>query len=123
MKVTVVGTGTTDRVLHVPLYFQLVDKGTGAVVGNQTIPYVFGTDPEPQSLSFPIEGVSYDVTEADQLVLEVNSNSANYLVQRGGGAFNIEEVSVDLPVVLPRTTQTRERGKRPRGDARRRGRN
>ncbi len=76
MKVTVVGTGTTDRVLHVPLYFQLVDKGTGAVVGNQTIPYVFAADPEPQSLSFPIEGVSYDVTEADQLVLEVNSNSS-----------------------------------------------
>jgi ABC-2 type transport system ATP-binding protein len=112
MKVTVVGTGTTDRVLHVPLFFQLVDKGTGAVVGNQTIPYVFGTDPEPQSLSFPIEGVSYDVADADQLVLEINSNSANYLVQRGGGAFNIEEVSVDLPVVLPRTTKTRERTKR-----------
>ena len=99
MRVTVLGTGTTDRVLHVPLYFQLVDKGTGAVVGNQTIPYVFGTDPEPQTLSFPIEGVSYDVAESDQLVLEVNSNSANYLVQRGGGAFNIEEISIDLPVV------------------------
>ena len=103
MKVTVVGTGTTDRVLHVPLFFQLVDKGTGAVLGNQTIPYVFGTDPEPQSLSFPIEGVSYDVAETDQLVLEINSESANYLVQRGGGVFNIEEVSIDLPVVQPRS--------------------
>jgi ABC-2 type transport system ATP-binding protein len=124
MKVTVVGTGTTDRVLHVPLFFQLVDKGTGAVVGNQTIPYVFGADPEPQSLSFPIEGVSYDVTDADQLVLEVNSNSANYLVQRGGGVFNIDEISVDLPVVPPRTTKTRERAKRPRdGAQRRRARN
>ena len=120
MKVTVVGTGTTDRVLHVPLFFQLVDKGTGAVVGNQTIPYVFAADPEPQTVSFPIEGVSYDVTEADQLVLEINSNSANYIVQRGGGAFNIEEVSVDLPVVPPRTTKTRERAKRQRDGARRR---
>ena len=109
MKVTVVGTGTTDRVLHVPLFFQLVDKGTGAVLGNQTIPYVFGTDPEPQSLSFPIEGVSYDVAETDQLVLEVNSESANYLVQRGGGVFNIEEVSVDLPVVPPATTARKSR--------------
>ena len=120
MKVTVLGTGTTDRVLHVPLFFQLVDKGTGAVVGNQTIPYVFAADPEPQTVSFPIEGVSYDVTDADQLVLEVNSNSANYLVQRGGGAFNIEEISVDLPVVPPRTTRTGERAKRPRDGARRR---
>ena len=99
MRVTVVGTGTTDRVLHAPLFFQLVDKGTGAVIGNQTIPYVFGADPEPQNVSFPIEGVSYDVTSADQLALEINSNSANYLVQRGGGVFNIEEVWVDLPVV------------------------
>ena len=108
-----VGTGTTDRVLHVPLFFQLVDKGTGAVARQPDDPVrVRQRTPEPQSLSFPIEGVSYDVTEADQLVLEVNSNSANYLVQRGGGAFNIEEVSVDLPVVLPRTTQTRERAKR-----------
>jgi ABC-2 type transport system ATP-binding protein len=120
MKATVVGTGTTDRVLHVPLFFQLVDKGTGAVVGNQTVPYVFDADPEPQTVSFPIEGVSYDVTEADQLVLEVNSNSANYMVQRGGGAFKIDEISVDLPVVPPRTTQTRERAKHRRGDARRR---
>ena len=32
------------------------------------------------------------------MVLEINSNSANYLAQRGGGVFNIEEVSVDLPV-------------------------
>jgi ABC-2 type transport system ATP-binding protein len=123
MKVTVLGTGTTDRVLHVPLFFQLVDKGTGAVVGNQTIPHVFGTDTEPQTVSFPIEGVSYDVAESDQLVLEVNSNSANYLVQRGGGAFNIEEISVDLPVVLPRAKQTRERAARRRGGARRRARN
>jgi ABC-2 type transport system ATP-binding protein len=123
MRVTVVGTGTTDRVLHVPLYFQLVDKGTGAVVGNQTIPYVFGTDPEPQNVSFPIEGVSYDVAESDQLVLEINSNSANYLVQRGGGAFSIEEVSVDLPVVQPGVKRKRAGATRPRDAARRRGRN
>jgi ABC-2 type transport system ATP-binding protein len=110
MKVTVVGTGTTDRLLHVPLFFQLVDKGTGAVIGNQTIPYVFGTDPEPQTLSFPIEGVSYDVAATDQLVLEVNSESANYLVQRGGGVFDIEEVSVDLPVVQPEATTKKRRG-------------
>ena len=93
-----------------PLFFQLVDKGTGAVLGNQTIPYVFGTDPEPQSLSFPIEGVSYDVAETDQLVLEINSKSANYLVQRGGGVFNIEEVSVDLPVVQPGASEARRGG-------------
>ena len=103
MRVTVLGSGTTDRVLHVPLFFQLVDKGTGAVLGNQTIPYMFAADPEPQNVSFPIEGVSYDVAESDELVLEINSNSANYLYQRGGGAFNIEEVSVDLPVVQPRS--------------------
>ncbi len=124
MRVTVVGTGTTDRVLSVPLFFQLVDKGTGAVLGNQTIPYVFGADPEPQNVSFPIEGVSYDVAETDQLVLEINSNSANYLVQRGGGAFNIEEVTVDLPVVQPGVSATPARGARPRDGARRRsGRN
>jgi ABC-2 type transport system ATP-binding protein len=124
MRVTVLGTGTTDRVLHVPLFFQLVDKGTGAVVGNQTIPYVFGADPEPQTVSFPIEGVSYDVAESDQLVLEINSNSANYLVQRGGGAFNIEEVTIDLPVVQPGARSARARGARPRDGARRRaGRN
>ena len=123
MTVTVLGSGTTDRPLHAPLFFQLVDKGTGAVLGNQTMPHVFGADPEPQRLSFPIEGVSYDVAEADQLALEINSNSANYLVQRGGGVFNIEEVSVDLPVVLPGATKKRARGARPRGDARRRARN
>ncbi len=111
MRVTVLGTGTTDRVLHVPLFFQIVDKGTGAVLGNQTIPYVFGADPEPQNVSFPIEGVSYDVAATDELVLEINSNSANYLVQRGGGAFNIEEVSVDLPVVQPGARKARRAGR------------
>jgi hypothetical protein len=99
MKVTVAGTGTTDRPLHAPLFFQIVDKGTGAVLGNQTIPYVFGTDIASQEVSIPIEGVSYDVEPSDQLVLEINSNSSNYLVQRGAGVFNIESVSVDLPVV------------------------
>ena len=101
MRVTALGSGTTDRPLHAPLFFQLVDKGTGAVLGNQTIPYVFGTDPRPQNVSFPIEGVSYDVAATDQLALEINSNSANYLVQRGAGGFRIEEVSVQLPVVSP----------------------
>ena len=105
MRVTAIGTGTTDRVLHAPLFFQLVDKGTGAVLGNQTIPYVFGADPEPQNVSFPIEGVSYDVASTDQLVLEINSNSSNYIVQRGGGVFNIEEAWVDLPVVQPGATK------------------
>ena len=62
---------------------------------------MFGTDPKPQNVSFPIEALSYDVAASDQLVLEINSNSANYLVQRGGGAFNIEAVSVELPVVSP----------------------
>ena len=119
MTATVLGSGTTDRVLHAPLFFQLVDKGTGAVLGNQTIPHVFGADPEPQRVSFPIEGVSYDVTEADELVLEINSNSSNYMVQRGTAAFNIEEVSVDLPVVTPEA----ERAKRSRAGVRRRARN
>ena len=114
MRVRVLGSGTTDRPLHAPLFFQLVDKGTGAVLGNQTIPHVFGTDPEPQEVSFPIEGVSYDVAASDQLVLEINSNSSNYMIQRGGGVFDIEEVSVDLPVVPPRTA------KRGRGGAGRR---
>jgi ABC-2 type transport system ATP-binding protein len=118
MDVTVLGSGTTDRPLHVPLFFQLVDKGTGAVLGNQTIPHVFGADPEPQHVSFPIEAVSYDVAETDQLVLEINSNSANYMVQRGGGAFVIDAVTVDLPVVDPGATT--KPGSKPRGGGPRR---
>ncbi|HYH59160.1 MAG TPA: CocE/NonD family hydrolase [Thermoleophilaceae bacterium] len=114
MRVTVVGSGTTDRPLSAPLYFQLVDKGTGAVLGNQTIPKLFTTDTETQELSFPIEGVSYDVAESDQLVLEINSNSSNYLVQRGAGVFNIEEVTVDLPVVQPRAKASSRRGRAAR---------
>jgi hypothetical protein len=92
------------------------------VLGNQTIPYVFGADPEPQTVSFPIEGVSYDVAESDQLVLEVNSNSANYLVQRGAAAFKIDAVSVDLPVVQPGVTAKRARAERRRAARARRGR-
>jgi ABC-2 type transport system ATP-binding protein len=99
MTVTVLGSGTTDRALHAPLFFQLVDKSTGAVLGNQTIPKVFGTDVESQTLSFPIEAVSYDVGPATRLALEVNSTSSNYIQQRGGAVFNIEDVSVSLPVV------------------------
>jgi len=123
MTVTMLGSGTTDRPLHAPLFFQLVDKGTGAVLGNQTIPYVFGADPEPQTVSFPIEGVSYDVAESDQLVLEINSNSANYMVQRGAAAFNIGEVSVELPVVQPGVKTKRARAERRRAARARRGRN
>ena len=32
------------------------------------------------------------------------------MMQRGGGAFNIEEVSVDLPVVQPGVRKLRRRG-------------
>jgi ABC-2 type transport system ATP-binding protein len=99
-KVTVtwsgLGTGT-DALLEAPLFFQLINKTTGEVLGNQITPHVFITDGLVRSTTFTIEPVSYTVSPGDEIALQVVSDSANYELYRGAAVLNLTNVSVSVP--------------------------
>jgi hypothetical protein len=100
--VTVSWTGAaagTDNLLKAPLFFQLVNKTTNEVLGNQITPQVFLTDGLPRTKTFTIEPVSYTISPGDQIALQVVSSSANYELYRGAGVFQLHDVRVEVPTV------------------------
>jgi ABC-2 type transport system ATP-binding protein len=99
-KVTVTWTGVasaSDNLLKAPLFFQLVNKTTNQVLGNQITPQVFLTDGLLRTKTFTIEPVAYTVSPGDQIALQVVSSSANYELYRGAGVFQLSNVTVEVP--------------------------
>ncbi|HWH43203.1 MAG TPA: alpha/beta fold hydrolase [Thermoleophilaceae bacterium] len=99
VTVTATGVGTAaDNLLAAPLFFQLVNKRNGHVIGNQITPKLIPTDGAQHTLSFPIEAVAYQLDEGDEIVLQVVSSSLNYEAYRGAAAINLESIQVSVPV-------------------------
>jgi ABC-2 type transport system ATP-binding protein len=92
------GIGTaTDSPFEATVFFQVVNKTTGEVVGNQITPKVFATDGLDHTYTFQIEPISYTVDAGDELVLQIASTSASYEPYRGGAIVNFENVQVRVP--------------------------
>jgi ABC-2 type transport system ATP-binding protein len=87
----------TDEPNKATVFFQIVNKTKGEVLGNQITPKVFDTDGLDHTYTFGIEPVSYTVDPGDQLVLQIVSTSASYEPYRGGAVVNFKNVQVTLP--------------------------
>jgi ABC-2 type transport system ATP-binding protein len=92
------GVGTaTDQPNAATLFFQIVNKTKGEVVGNQVTPKVFATDGLEHSYQFEIEPIAYTIDPGDQLVLEIASTSTSYEAYRGAAVVDLERVEIALP--------------------------
>lgn len=98
VEVTESGIGTaTDQPEEATLFFQLVNKATGEVLGHQITPKAFATDGSEHSYEFAIEPVAYRVARGDRLVLEVASTSTSYEPYRGAAALDLNRIEVSIP--------------------------
>jgi ABC-2 type transport system ATP-binding protein len=98
IELTESGIGTaTDQPNEATLFFQIVNKTKGEVLGHQVTPKVFATDGEEYTYEFTIEPVAYTVDPGDSLVLEIASTSTSYEAYRGAAVVDLERVEVTIP--------------------------
>lgn len=93
-----IGTAT-DEPNKATVFFQIVNKTKGEVLGNQITPKVFAADGLDHTYTFRIEPVSYTVDPGDQLALQIASTSTSYEPYRGGALVNFKSVNVSVPQV------------------------
>lgn len=93
------GAGSNRQGTRATLFFQVVDKTAGVVLGNQITPKVLDADGSEHTYSFDVEPVSYTVPAGDQIALQVVGTSGNYDVQRGGAVFDISDLKVSIPAL------------------------
>jgi ABC-2 type transport system ATP-binding protein len=92
------GIGTaTDQPNEATLFFQIVNKARGEVLGHQITPKVVATDGSTHRYEFSIEPVSYTVADGDELVLQVASTSTSYEPYRGAAVVDMERIDVSVP--------------------------
>jgi ABC-2 type transport system ATP-binding protein len=91
-----IGTAT-DSPNKATVFFQIVNKTKGEVLGNQITPKVFAADGLDHTYTFRIEPVSYTVDQGDQLVLQIASTSTSYEPYRGAALVNFKNVQVNVP--------------------------
>jgi ABC-2 type transport system ATP-binding protein len=92
------GVGTAaDQPNAATLFFQIVNKTKGEVVGNQVTPKVFATDGVEHSYQFEIEPIAYTIDPGDRLVLEIASTSTSYEAYRGAAVVDLVRVEIALP--------------------------
>jgi ABC-2 type transport system ATP-binding protein len=87
----------TDEPNKATVFFQIVNKTKGEVLGNQITPKVFAADGLDHTYTFGIEPVSYTVDQGDQLVLQIASTSSSYEPYRGGAVVNFKSIQVNVP--------------------------
>jgi ABC-2 type transport system ATP-binding protein len=84
------------------LFAQIVDQGTGTVIGNQATPLPVTLDGRSHSLTRDLEAISWNVTPASRLVLQIVPITGLFDWQRSAGLVNLQ-ASVSLPRVRPGT--------------------
>ena len=92
------GIGTaTDQPDEATLFFQVVNKARGEVLGHQITPKAVATDGSTHRYEFSIEPVAYTVAEGDELVLQVASTSTSYEAYHGAAVVDLERIDVSVP--------------------------
>jgi ABC-2 type transport system ATP-binding protein len=92
------GIGTaTDQPNAATLFFQILNKTKGEVIGNQVTPKVFATDGAEHTYTFEIEPIAYTVDPGDQLALEIASTSTSYEAYRGAALVDLLNVEISVP--------------------------
>ncbi len=80
------------------VFAQLVDPGTGIVVGTQVTPVPVELDGEEHTVELDLEVIAHDVGGGAELVLQLVATTVAYAPPRLGGEITFERVQVGIPV-------------------------
>ncbi|HXD59463.1 MAG TPA: CocE/NonD family hydrolase [Thermoleophilaceae bacterium] len=80
---------------------QIVDEGTGKVLGNQITPLPVTLDGATHSLSLPLEMVAATAKRGSRFMLQLVAQSKIYDTHPQGGSVAFSKVNVTLPGVRP----------------------
>jgi ABC-2 type transport system ATP-binding protein len=83
------------------LYAQVLDKGTGRVVGTQITPVPVVLDGAEHTTTLRLNAIATRATASSRYVLQVVAGSAVFGLQRSTGAVTLRDVRVALPVIDP----------------------
>ncbi|MBA2342810.1 MAG: peptidase S15 [Thermoleophilaceae bacterium] len=101
VKLTYSGTATPPKTY---LFAQVVDGGTGRVVGNQVTPIPVTLDGRRRSVLRDLEPVATRAGPGSRYRVQVAAGSTVYGLQRSAGVANLERVDASLPVVASAAT-------------------
>jgi ABC-2 type transport system ATP-binding protein len=87
------GLGTSRTV-----YTQLVDNGTGRVLGNMVTPIPVILDGRNRTVSIPMEQIAYTAGDGDSLTLQITSSASSFANVTAFGVIDISEVVLELPI-------------------------
>ncbi|QYG92006.1 peptidase S15 [Iamia sp. SCSIO 61187] len=79
------------------LFAQLVDAGTGLVLGNQITPVPVELDGEEHTVEIDLEVVAHHLAAGDEILLQVVATTPAFATPRLGGAVDVTEMSLELP--------------------------
>ena len=99
--------GTTpahDRPTRV--FAQLVDTGTGLVLGNQVTPIAVTLDGHTHTVSIPLEIVAYTATASSHVQLQLVATTVAYAPPQLGGSITFSTIHVTLPVAASLTPKS-----------------
>jgi ABC-2 type transport system ATP-binding protein len=80
------------------VFAQLVDKTTGAVLGNQVTPIAVTLDGATHTTTVPLEIVAYTAEASSDVELQLVATSVTYEVPRLGGSVHFVAIHLALPV-------------------------
>ncbi|WP_157963747.1 alpha/beta fold hydrolase [Actinocorallia populi] len=98
-RVTLRYRGTANKP-RTALYAQLVDRGTGLVVGNQATPLPVVLDGRERTVTRDLEAVAWSLTPASRLELQIVPITGLFDWQRSAGRVELT-ADVALPLVEP----------------------
>ena len=96
LTLTYAGT-TPDGPEPTRVFAQLVDAGTGLVVGNQITPVPVELDGEEHTVEVDMEVVAHHLEPGAELVLQIVATTPAYATPRLGGEITITDLGVELP--------------------------
>ncbi len=85
------------------VFAQLVDTGTGIVLGNQITPIAVTLDGHAHTVTVPLEIVAYSATPSSHLELQLVATTVAYATPQLGGSVSFSAVHVALPVAATLT--------------------
>lgn len=95
---TLTYSGTTpDGPEPTRVFAQLVDAGTGFVVGNQITPVPVELDGEEHTVEIDMEVIAQHLEPGAELVLQIVATTPAYATPRLGGETTITDLGVELP--------------------------
>ncbi len=105
LDITYSGTAPAgDRPTRV--FAQLVDDGSGLVLGNQVTPIAVTLDGHPHTASVALEMIAHTLAPGDTITLQIVATTVAYSPPRFGGSIEFTKIHIALPKAAGRLKRT-----------------